>query len=147
MKIREYIGKIVAKGQKEDMDELSEMLDELICDLKEKNPKLYKRYKEELYELANGKVLTEEMAYAWVEEMKPEHEHWTIEETTKAMNNLNYNCDKLDYYVVVNMMYNDYYDIVKDDEELALKMAYHWLKDEDSLENKLYNYWKYVIKR
>lgn len=147
MKIREYIGKIVAKGQKEDMEELSDMLDELICDLKEKNPKLYKKYKEELYELANGKVLTEEMAYAWVEEMKPEHEHWTIEETTKAMNNLNYNCDKLDYYVVANMIYNDYYELVRDNEEMALKMAYMWLKDEDAVKDKLYEYYKHIPKR
>lgn len=146
MKIKEYISKIVSKGKQEDMECLSDMLDELICDLKEKNPKLYKKYKEELYELANGKILTEDMAYVWVEEMIPEHEHWTIEETTKAMNNLNYDCDKIDYYVVANMMYNDYYELVKNDEEMALKMAYMWLNDEDSVKDKLYEYYRHIAK-
>ena len=36
---------------------------------------------------------------------------------------------------------------IKDDEELALKMAYDWLDDADSVENKLYEYWKYIAKR
>ena len=45
------------------------------------------------------------------------------------------------------MTYNDYYNIVKDDEELALKFAYDWIKDEDAKDNKLYEYWKHVIKK
>ena len=94
--------------------------------------------------MANGKVLTEEMAYKWVENMKPKGEHWTIEETTNAMKEMGYNLNSMDFYVVANMMYNDYYDLVKDNEELALKMAYMWLNDEDSVKDKLYEYYKYV---
>lgn len=75
------------------------------------------------------------MAKEWVSNMQPKHEHWTYDETTGAMQSMGYNCDKIDYYIVSNMMYNDHYDIVKDDEELALKMAYHWLKDEDAYHN------------
>ena len=44
-------------------------------------------------------------------------------------------------------LYNDNYDLVKENDELALKMAHNWLNDIDSGDNKLYNYWKYVIKR
>lgn len=36
---------------------------------------------------------------------------------------------------------------IKDDEELALKMAYYWLDDADSVNDKLYEYWKYIAKR
>lgn len=146
MKVREYIKKIVDNGKQEDMEELSNMLDDLICDLKEQKPKLYKKYKDELYEMANGKILNDEMAYKWVNNMKPEGEHWTIEETTNAMANLGYNCNKIDFYVVANMMYNDYYNLVKDDEELALKMAYMWLDDEDAVKDKLYEYYKHIPK-
>lgn len=144
MKVREYIKKIVDNGKQEDMEELSNMLDDLICDLKEEKPKLYKKYKDELYEIANGKILNEEMAYKWVNNMKPEGEHWTIEETTNAMKQMGYNLNNIDFYVVANMMYNDYYDLVKEDEELALKLSYMWLNDEDSVKDKLYEYYKYV---
>ena len=146
MKIRDYINKIIISGKQDDMEELSNMLDGLICDLKEQKPKLYKKYKDELYEMANGKVLTEETAYKGVEDMKLNGEHWTIEETTHAMKEMGYNLNSMDFYVVVNMMYNDYYDLVKDNEELALKMAYMWLNDEDSVKDKLYEYYKHIPK-
>ena len=53
---------------------------------------------------------------------------------------------KIDFYVVANMIYNDYFDLVRDNEELALKMAKDWLSDEDAKENKLYCYWKHIAK-
>lgn len=146
MKIRDYINKIVINGKQDDMEELSNMLDDLICDLKEEKPKLYKKYKDELYEIANGKILNEEMAYKWVNNMKPVGEHWPIEETTNAMKQMGYNLNNIDFYVVANMMYNDYYDLVKEDEELALKLSYMWLNDEDSVKDKLYEYYKYIPK-
>lgn len=146
MKIRDYINKIVINGKQDDMEELSNMLDDLICDLKEEKPKLYKKYKDELYEIANGKILNEEMAYKWVNNMKPVGEHWTIEETTNAMKQMGYNLNNIDFFVVANMMYNDYYDLVKEDEELALKLSYMWLNDEDSVKDKLYEYYKYIPK-
>lgn len=89
MKIKEYIKKILLNGNQEDIEELSDMLDEFICELKDEKPKLYKKYKTDLYEMANGKILTEEM---------------------------------------------------------ALKMAYMWLNDEDSVKDKLYEYYKYIPK-
>ena len=146
MKIRDYINKIIISGKQDDMEKLSNMLDILICDLKEEKPKLYKKYKDELYEIANGKILNEEMAYKWVNNMKPVGEHWTIEETTNAMKQMGYNLNNIDFFVVANMMYNDYYDLVKEDEELALKLSYMWLNDEDSVKDKLYEYYKYIPK-
>lgn len=147
MKIKEYIAKIIINGRQEDMEELSDMFDESLEKLKEKDEKCYEEYKAKLYEMVNGKELTEEMANEWVYNMKPKHEHWTMEETTEAMQKMGYNCDKLEFYVVANMVYNDYYDLVKDNEELALRLANDWLKDEDAKENKLYEYWKHVIKK
>ena len=57
------------------------------------------------------------------------------------------NLDRIQFFVVANMMYNDHYEIVKDNEEMALKLAKDWLADIDAKESKLYEYWKYVIKR
>lgn len=78
--------------------------------------------------------------------MQPIGIHWTIEETTNAMQSLGYNFDSVDFFVVANMMYNDYYDLVKDDETLALKLVKDWLDDKDAKEDKLYCYWKHIIK-
>lgn len=147
MKIKEYINKIVDKSKHEDMEELSEMLEDLIYKMKEYDEKCYNKYKIKLYELANGKKLNEEMATDWVKSMLPVGLYWTIDETTNAMKQMGYNCDKLEYWVLANMMYNDYYNIVKDNEELALKLAYDWLDDEDSVDDKLYEYWKHIPKK
>lgn len=145
--IKKYIDKIVSNNKQEDMDKLSEMLVEIIYKMKEPHHEKYEYYKSQLYEMAEGKIVSEEMAHEWVEEMKPIGEHWTMEQTTNAMNSLGYKDRDIDFYVVANMIYNDYYELVKDNEELALKMAHSWINDEDAKEDKLYCYYKHIIKR
>ena len=145
--IRKYIEKIGENRKVEDMQKLGDMLAEIIYQTKESHHELYEKYKMELYELAYGKVINEEMAHDWVKSMQPAGMHWTMQETTEAMKSLGYDLNDIEFYVVANMMYNDYFDIVKPNEELALRLAYDWLKDEDAKEHKLYRYWKNIIKR
>lgn len=145
--IKKYIEKIVENGKQEDMEKLSDMLSEIIYMMKELHHDKYEHYKMCLYEMAEGKKLNEDMANKWVESMKPFGKKWTMEDTNNAMDSLGYQDNRIDFFVTSNMMYNDYYDLVKDNEELALKMAHNWLNDVDSGDNKLYNYWKYVIKK
>lgn len=147
MTIKDYIAYIVDNGKQEDMEQLSSMLDEIICKTKEHHRDMYDHYKMRLYELAYGHVVNSEIGEEWVREMKPIGKHWTIDETNAAMSSLGYKFDKNSFYIVANMMYNDYYNIVKDDDTLALKMAHDWLSDEDAKEDKLYCYWKHVVKR
>ena len=144
--IKKYIEKIGESKEVEKMNELGDMLEELIDSLEESHHEEYEMYKEELYELAYGKKVNKDMAIEWVSEMKPVGEHWTMEQTDAAMQSLGYTLDSIDFYTVSNMMYNDYNDLVKDNEELALKLAYDWLNDEDSTDNKLYCYWKHIKK-
>ena len=146
MEIKKYIDKIVLNNKKEDMEYLSELLEEIIYKMKESHYEMYEHYKMCLYEKAYGKKLSEEMAHEWVESMANTGEHWTIEETTNAMRKLNYNLDIIDFYVVANMMYSDYFELVQEDELLALKLAKKWLEDKDAVDDKLYNYWKYISK-
>jgi hypothetical protein len=145
--IRKYIEKIGEKKNVADMEELGDMLAEIIEKTKESHHQLYEKYKLKLYEMAFGKKISQDMAREWVKEMEPVGLHWDMDETTNAMYKLGYNCEEIDFFVVANMIYNDYHDIVKNDDELALKMAYDWLADKDAKEDKLYNYWKYVVKR
>ena len=144
--IRKYIEKIGEKRNVEDMEKLGDILSDIIYETKEAHPELYEKYKLELYEMAYGKKISEEMGEKWVKEMQPVGLHWTMEETTNAMQSLGYSFNTVDFFIVANMMYNDYFDLVKDDETLALKLAKDWLDDKDAKEDKLYCYWKYIIK-
>ena len=145
MRIKHYIEEIVSKGKQEDMEKLSDMLSEIIYQMKEHHYDKYKCYKMKLYEMAYDGKIDKETASEWVESMSPIGQKWTIEETTKVMKTLNYDLNEIDYYIVSNMMYNDYYDLVNDNEELALKLAKNWLEDKDANENKLFNYYKYIV--
>ena len=128
-------------------DKIEDIIDMLMCEVKDKEEKLYNHIEMELYEMAYGKKISEEMADEWVHRMKPMGKHWDMEETTNAMYSLGYSLDQIDFFVVANMMYNDYYNLVKEEETLALKMAEDWLKDTDAKDDKLYNYWKYIVKK
>jgi thioredoxin-related protein len=128
-------------------EKIEDIIDMLMCEAKDKEEKLYNHIEMELYELAYGKKISEEMAEHWVQKMKPNGKHWNIDETNNAMYSLGYNLDQIDFFVVSNMIYNDYYNLVKENEELALKMAEDWLKDTDAKDDKLYNYWKYIVKK
>lgn len=145
--IRKYIDKIGENKNTADMQKLGDMLSEIIEKTKGSHNELYEKYRLELYEMAYGKEISEDVAMTWVKRMEPVGLHWDMEETTNAMYQLGYNCKKIDFFVVANMIYNDYHEIVKNDDELALKMAHDWLIDKDAKEDKLYNYWKYVVKR
>jgi hypothetical protein len=145
--IKEYINKIGNIKDSNKMDKLGEMLEKLIYNLKDEHEEEYEKYKTELYELAYGKKISREMAVEWVNSMKPLGEYWTIDQTTNAMQTLGYNLDSIDFYVAANMIMNDYSDLLEEEEELALKMAYDWLNDEDAKDNKLYCYWKHIVKK
>ena len=144
--IRKYIEKIGEEKNVHYMEKLGDMLSEILYDMKESHRELYEEYKMELYEMAYGKKISDDMAEKWVESMVPVGKYWNIEQTTSAMNNMGYNHDRIDFYVVANMMKNDYADLVDDDDTLALKLAHDWLDDDDASEHKLYSYWKYVVK-
>jgi hypothetical protein len=139
-----YLDKIDLNGHK---DKIKDILDMLICDVKERNHELYEHIENELYEIVNGKKINKEKAEKWVEKMLPIGEYWSLDEINSTMKELGYNDDEIDFYIVANMMRNDYNDVTKDDEMLALKLAHDWLNDKDARDYKLYNYWKYVVKK
>ncbi len=144
-KIKTYMDKIIENGKHEDMEQIEEYFYKLMCKVHMVDPDMTKWIKEDLKEMAYGKVITEEMAHEWVYSMKPCGQYWTMEETNNAMKSLGYNLDPIHFYIVANMQFNDQHNLVKDNEELALKMAYNWLKDTDAVKDKLYEYYKHII--
>ena len=145
--IKQYIEKISESKDTNKMNRLGDMLEELIYALKDVKHDEYEAFRDELYELAYGKKISEEMAKKWVNSMKPVGQYWTMEQTTSVLQGSGYNLNPIDFYVTSNMMMNDYNNLTKEDEELAIEMAYDWLNDVDAKENKLYCYWKHIVKR
>lgn len=141
---KKIIRKIVDNGKKEDMEKISDITEDAMEHLRECDEEKYDEIMCDLKELAYGKVITEEDAHQWVINMKPYGEHWNMATTTSVKNG---NFKDIDWYIVMNMMYNDYYSVAEDDTELYVKMAQSFLDDKDAIENKLYNYKKYIAKK
>lgn len=147
MKIKEYIDEIVKHGNKDDMNCLGDMLTKLICDTKETDPEKYDKYKMKLYVMAYGKVLTREMAEEIVENMSPYGENWSYETTTQVKSShMIRDISDIDFYVVMNMMYNDYYNTInkyiseEKQVEFYIDLTRNFIFDEDAKEGKVFNY-------
>lgn len=153
MKIREYISKIGENKKIEDMQKLGDMLTDIIYEMKESHHELYEKYKMELYIMANGKILTDDMKREWVKEMKPMAK-WTEEEVKSVVSQYGIKVPYMSAYVILNMLYSDMKNALGsgDDEESLkryLQATNDWYFDEDSKvdgEEKLFNYKFYVVK-
>lgn len=138
--MKKYLDMIVEKGKKEDMDCLSDILVELMYELKESNHKEYKEYKNKIVGMAYDYKLDDELAHDIVEDMKPKGEYWSKETITSVVGNVP-NIDEV--YVVMNSLVNDYGDVISPDEvETYVKMANAWINDADAKPNKV---WKYFV--
>lgn len=144
MKIKKYIAKIIENSSSEDMEKLSDMLDSLICDLKEKNPLLYKKYKDELYCMAYGPKINDDIAKDIIKKIG---EHWSYEETENVRNKYDYDdLEPLDFYVTMNMAYSDFKEVFDDDLDLYAKFSKSFIDDKDAVEGKLYYYFSLMLK-
>ena len=147
MKIKKMLEVIINKGKTEDMYKLNDMLDELICDLKEKQPKLYKEYKMKLMGMAYDYKFDEDMAIEIVNNMKPLGEYWDYETTSKVKRDYDINATDCDFYVVMNSLVNDYNKIIdKEDAETYVKMANAFINDDDAKKDKIWIYFTKIPK-
>ena len=109
MDIEEIIQKIVDNGKVEDMETLSDILEDTMEELEKYDKDCYEKYMMELYKMAYGNVLNEEMAEDIVSKMKPFGQRWDIEEVQRIMQQHGINGIRVvDFYVVINSAYNDY---------------------------------------
>lgn len=147
MHIKEYLKKIVEEGDKKEMEELSHMLDELVCHLKECDYKLYCKYKMKLYRMAYGDVLTKEMAEEIIMKMMPYHMKWTLEQAKSIQQEYNMSDIRdIDFWIVINSAYNDYCDLFGENVEMYVKFTKDFIKDEDAKEGKVFKYFTEIPK-
>ena len=152
MDIEEIIQVIVDNGRIEDMRTLSDMLEDTLEELQNYDKECYDKYIMELYVLAYGKVLTDNMKREWVKKMRPTSK-WTEEEVKNIVNQYGFEVPYMSAFVILNMLYSDMESAFGDgnDEESLkryLRGTRDWYFDEDAKvdgEEKLFNYKTYIV--
>lgn len=144
MHIKKMVEHIVEQGEHEEMECLSEILIDLIYDLKHTDKTYYHELEYKLHKMAYGEHLTEDMAHKWVENMENKDgtkgAHWTIEQAKSHVGHHNL----ADFYAVLNMMYSDYYS-PSFDTSTYVRLAEDWLNDPDVGAGKTLKYYYYVV--
>lgn len=141
MEIEHYIRKIVDDGNREEMEQLSEMLNEVINIIKRYDKNCYKEYVMKLYEMAYGDELTEKIAIDIVKKMQPYGMHWDIQETERIQRERGLNdINPADFFAVMNSAYNDFRDIFGDNIEMYIRWSIAFINDEDAVEDKVLKY-------
>ena len=145
--IEENIRKIVAEGNKQEMEKLSEILEEVIYIVKDYDEEMFRKYAMCIYKMANGYTLTKEMGEEIVSRMRPYGKKWTIEETTAVKNQFGLNrINDVDFFVVMNSKYNDNkatVDKFVDDSqkvEMYADLSRDFILDPDAKEGKVFKY-------
>lgn len=103
MDIEEYIEKIVDNGKIEDMEILSDLLEDTLEIIKDYDKECYKEFEMKLYVLAYGSHLNKSMAEEIVHNMRPYGERFSFEETKEFQRQRGINdIDEYEFYVVLN---------------------------------------------
>lgn len=152
MDIEKIIQVIVDNGRLEDMRELSDMLEDTIEDVQQCHPEKFEEYQMQLYEMAYGEILCDELKIEWVKNMRPEA-RWNIEEIQDIYSRYAIEMPLYSFFVIMNMLYSDLgraLGEVNNNDSLTryIQATKDWYFDEDARntqEAKLYNYWKYVV--
>lgn len=140
--------KIEERSSREDLIGMTHTMKRILDYLEENAPSMYDELETSLYEIVNGKTISEELGKEWVSKMKPFGQHWTMEQTNSVMRDYASSLSPIEFYVVMNMLYNDFHEVVPDENvEMYARFSKAWLQDEDAKKNKLYCYYKNIIAR
>lgn len=147
MEVEEYIDKIVKEGSIQEMERLSDMLEDLLEIIEEYDPACYKEYEMQLYKMAFGMKLNKEMAEEIISKMSPYGKRWSFEETKRMQEDYGIqNIDSVDFFVVINSAYNDYRDLFGDNIDSYIKYTIDFIRDEDAKDNKVFLYYTTIVK-
>ena len=141
MDIEEIIQRIVDNGDVEHMHNLSDILEDVMEELKKYDKDCYEKYEMKLYKMAYGATLTRPMAENIVTNMKPYGQKWSIPEVEEIQRQYGItNINTVDFYTVLNSAFNDYNDIFNDNIEMYVRFAVDFINDEDAKSDKIFLY-------
>lgn len=138
--IEHYIRKIVDEGDRNEMEELSDILEEVIDLIKEYDENAYKKYTMCLYKMAYGEVLSEDMADEIIRKMHPYGMKWTLHEAEDIQNRYGIDTRPVDFWIVINSAFNDFRNVFGDDLDTYVRYTEAFINDEDAKPGKV---WKY----
>ena len=76
--------------------------------------------------------------------------HWTMEQTSQVMQQRGIDCDPVEFFVAMNMLYSDYAKVAKmhgvNSADFYADMAKAFLDDKDAQDDKLALYYEYIVK-
>lgn len=142
MDIEEYIEKIINNGRLEDMENLSDMLEDTMEIIKDYDKECYKDFEMKLYKMAYGNKFNKKMAEEIVNKMRPYGEKWRYEDTKKIQEERGLmNISPDDFYIVMNSAYNDYNNLFHDNIEDYVRFTLDFIEDEDAKQDKVFLYY------
>lgn len=139
-KYRELVSKAMEKGNAE---EAWEIADNMMEHLKKKHPEMFEELVEDLERLAY-KIPAEE-AEQIVRAMRPKGQNWSLQQVRDLLRSKGIEGNCVNWYLVMNMCYNDYYDTAKlfglqSDEEFYFSLAKDFIDDPDAKPYKVERY-------
>lgn len=69
-------------------------------------------------------------------------EHWTLEETTRVMDQNGIKANKYDWYYLLNMLHSDYSHLWGEDVAQYVKFAKAYINDPDAGTGKVFYLWR-----
>ncbi len=127
----------------ENMHEITEIFDGMMLSLEKTNPDLYKQTMHELEEIAYE--ITAPEAEKIVKAMKPHGQKWDYQVVNQFLQQKGITEKTLHYYLVLNMMYNDYHKTAEsigkqEDTEFYFSLSKDFIVDQDAKPFKVEKY-------
>lgn len=146
MDIEEYIERIIDNGKIEDMETLSDLLEDTLEIIKDYDKECYKEMEMKLYKMAYGNRLNRKMAEEIVNKMRPYGKRWSIEETRQMQEQRGIsNISDVDFFIVINSAYNDYQNLFGDNIEDYVRFTMDFIQDEDAKQDKVFLYYTEIV--
>lgn len=132
-----------AAQQKDENDRLAMLFTQMMDKLERENPTAYRRIMNDVEEIAYA--ITKEDAEKIVRNMSPKGQYWTYNDVKEFLKSKGIEGHDTDYYLVMNMVYNDYYRTaslygVQKDVEFYFSLAHDFIEDQDAKPHKVAKY-------
>lgn len=129
--------------QKDDSDRICTLLSDMMSRLERENPRMYHEIIKGMEDIAYS--ITIEEAERIVRNMSPKGQYWSCDDVKALLKSKGIEGKDTDYYLVMNMVYNDFYRTatmygVQKDVEFFFSLAKDFIEDPDAKPHKVAKY-------
>lgn len=131
-----------------DIKALKEFVEDMLDELEEEMPKVYKKVvidlHKKLYGCCFSEILLEKALSNLSNNDNTKGKHYSLEQTNDLAKSYSITFDTFNQYdwcYVLNMIYSDYYGIIQNDTSMYVKLARAFLQDKDAPSGKALKYY------